>query len=147
MTDFEEFSDAVEAKWSSGDPTLATSGGIFLQGADWGEWNGRLAVATLKGRSLRVFEFTSSGALVSHVVVPELDGTYGRLRTPMLGPDGALYLTTSNGSGSDRILKVAPSLPPAFPAETDTQTVAENNSPSAVVATVQATDPEGRTLT
>ena len=49
---------------------------------------------------------------MSHVVVPQLDGAYGRLRTPMLGPDGALYVTTSNGSDKDYILKVVPSRPP-----------------------------------
>ena len=147
MTDLAQFPDAVEAKWSSGDPTLATSGGIFLDGDDWDEWEGRLAVATLAGRSLRIFRFTSSGALVSQVVVPELNGTYGRLRTPMLGPDGALYLTTSNGSGTDKILKVVPGRPPAFAGATDTREVAENNSTSAVVATVTATDPDGERLT
>ena len=83
---------------------------------------------------------------MSQVVVLELDGTYGRLRTPMMGPDGALYLTTSNGSG-DRILKVVPSLPPTFPGETDTQAVDENRSASTIVATVTATDPEGQALT
>ena len=147
MTDLVKFPDAVEARWSSGDPTLATSGGIFLRGPDWEEWNGRLAVATLKTRSLRIFEFTSAGTFVSQVVVPALDGTYGRLRTPMLGPGGALYLTTSNGGAADRILMVAPSRPPAFAASTDTREVAENNSTSAVVATVTAADPDGERLT
>ena len=106
MTDLTEFPDAVEAKWSSGNPTLATSGGIFLEGEQWGSWEGRLAVATLERSELRLFEFAADGALLSEVVVSELDGTYGRLRTPMLGPDGALYVTTSNGSGVDRILRI-----------------------------------------
>ena len=99
MTDLVKFPDAVEAKWSSGSTTLATSGGIFLEGAQWGVWEGRLAVATLKDSKLRLFEFTPEGAFVSQVIVPELDGAFGRLRTPMMGPDGALYVTTSNGSG------------------------------------------------
>ena len=114
MTDLEKFPEAVEAKWSSGYATPAASGGIFLEGSDWGEWEGRLAVATLKTRSVRIFEFTATGTFVSQVMVPELDGTYGRLRTPMLGPDGGLYLTSSNGDGRDRILKVVPVRPSAL---------------------------------
>ena len=106
MTDLMKFPGAVEAKWSSGSPTLATSGGIFLEGEQWGVWEGRLAVATLRDSNLRLFEFTPDGAFVSQVVVPELDGDFGRLRTPMMGPDGALYVTTSNGGGVDRILRI-----------------------------------------
>ena len=107
MTDLTKYPDAVEAKWSSGSPTLATSGGIFLEGSHWGNWEGRFAVASLKDSTLRIFEFANDGAFVNQVVVTELDGTYGRLRTPMMGPDGALFVTTSNGS-NDRILRVAP---------------------------------------
>ena len=107
MTDLVEFPGAIEAKWSSGPSTLAASGAIFLEGEHWDEWEGSLAVATLKDRKLRLFEFTSGSAFAGQVVVPELDGDYGRLRTPMLGPDGALYVTTSNGGGADQILRIA----------------------------------------
>ncbi|MDE2667387.1 MAG: PQQ-dependent sugar dehydrogenase [Acidobacteriota bacterium] len=107
MTDRVKFPRAVEAKWSSGSPTLAVSGGIFLEGKQWGVWEGRLAVATLRDSRLRLFEFTSEGAFVGQVIVSELDRSYGRLRTPMMGPDGALYVTTSNGGGRDLILRVA----------------------------------------
>ena len=107
MTDTVKFPNAVEAKWSSGSPTLATSGAIFLEGSHWGDWEGRFAVASLKDSTLRIFEFANDGAFVNQVVVSELDGTYGRLRTPMMGPDGALFVTTSNGS-NDMILRVAP---------------------------------------
>ena len=147
MTDLGKFPDAVEARWSSGDPTLATSGGIFLEGAGWEEWNGRLAIATLKGRSLRVFEFSASGVFMSHVVAPGLDGAYGRLRTPMLGPDGALYVTTSNGRGQDKILRVSGSRAPAFLTDTETRKVDENNDISTFVAKVLALDSDGDTLT
>ena len=107
MTDLTKYPDAVEAKWSSGSPTLATSGGIFLEGSHWGDWEGRFAVASLKDSTLRIFEFANNGAFVNQVVVSELNGTYGRLRTPMMGPDGALFVTTSNGS-DDKILRVEP---------------------------------------
>ena len=106
MTDLAKFPSARQASWSSGFPTLATSGAVFLEGPQWAEWEGRLAVATLKTKSLRVFEFTEDGDFASQIVVPELDGSQGRLRTPVLGPDGALYIATSNRPGSDRILRV-----------------------------------------
>ena len=73
-----------------------------------GEWEGRLAVATLKAQSPRVFEFAGDGTLLSELTVPELDGHYGRLRTPVMGPGGALYVSTSNGGGGDRILRIVP---------------------------------------
>ena len=107
MTDLAKFPSARQARWSSGFPTLATSGAVFLDGPQWGEWEGRLAVATLKTKSLRVFEFTEQGDFASQIVVPELDGSQGRLRTPVLGPDGALYIATSNKPGVDRILRVS----------------------------------------
>ena len=107
MTDQVKFPGAVVAKWSSGSPTLAVSGGIFLEGRQWGVWEGRLAVATLRDSRLRLFEFTPEGDFVGQVIVSELDRSYGRLRTPMMGSDGALYVTTSNGSGRDLILRVA----------------------------------------
>ncbi len=107
MTDLAKFPSARQARWSSGFPTLATSGAVFLDGPQWGEWEGRLAVATLKTKSLRVFEFTEQGDFAGQIVVPELDGSQGRLRTPVLGPDGALYIATSNRPGTDRILRVS----------------------------------------
>ena len=107
MTDLAKFPSARQARWSSGFPTLATSGAVFLDGPQWGEWEGRLAVATLKTKSLRVFEFTEQGDFAGQIVVPELDGSQGRLRTPALGPDGALYIATSNRPGNDRILRVS----------------------------------------
>ena len=147
MTDRVKFPDAVEAKWSSGDNTLATGGGIFLEGDEWGRWEGRLAVASLKDMTLRVFEFAADGTLLSEVIVDSLEDTYGRLRTPMLGPDGALYVSTSNGGSRDKILRVAPQQGPAFESETATFDVPENAGIATVIATVIATDPNYDTLT
>ena len=146
MTDLDAFPDAVVARWTSGFTTIAPSGATFLEGDDWGEWEGRLAVATLKTLSLRLFEFSAAGEFVSQVVATNVERLRYRLRTPVLGPDGALYITTSdatNDPGTDRILRVVPSLPPAFAASTADHAVAEHSDPSTVIATFAATDPEG----
>ena len=107
MTDTTKFPNAVRAAWSSGNPTVATSGAAWLSGSQWGTWDDHLAVAALKDESLRIFAPSSDGTRLTVVATP-LDGQYGRLRTAQLGRDGALYLTTSNGGGQDRILKVTP---------------------------------------
>ncbi len=112
MTDLQAFPEAIEAKWQSWFPAIAPSGAVFLEGAGWGAWNGRLAVALLKVQYLKVFEFASNGTLLSETLVPELYQHYGRLRSPVMGPDGVLYITTSNGPGKDHILQVfGPSTP------------------------------------
>ncbi len=115
MTDLEAYPSAVPARWSSGEPTLATSGGIFLEGASWGGWEGRLAVAVLKDQQLQLFAFNEDGHFQDRISVPVLKETQGRLRSPVVGPDGALYITTSNGGNDDKILKVTPVYHPGSP--------------------------------
>ena len=147
MTDLAKYPEAVEAKWSSGSPTLATSGGIFLEGEPWGVWEGRLAVATLKDSKLRLFEFTPEGAFVSQVVVAELDDAFGRLRTPMMGPDGALYVSTSNGGGSDRILRIAEDDPIPVMLKVTPSVIGENGGVSTVTASQSRTSIAATTVT
>jgi glucose/arabinose dehydrogenase len=106
MTDLSRFPGAVTATWSSGDPTIATSGIDFLEGAQWGPWNGAIFAGALAGEQARVFTVSANGALTGQVTPSDLDNTFGRLRTPVQGPDGALYLTTANGGGNDQILRI-----------------------------------------
>lgn len=111
MTDLAEFPNAAPAKWSSGIPTIATSGMTFITGADWGDYNGVAAVAQLKGSGVMAMWLDAAGTVQSTAEIPELDDTYGRIRTVRMGPDGALYALTSNGSGTDKILRVSPTRP------------------------------------
>jgi glucose/arabinose dehydrogenase len=107
MTDTTKFPNAIPAAWSSGFPTIATSGATWLSGPQWGAWDDHLAVAALKDESLRIFAPSSDGQRLT-LVATLFKGQFGRLRTAQLGRDGALYLTTSDGGGTDRILKVSP---------------------------------------
>ena len=104
MTDRAEFPDAVDAAFTTGRPTLALSGGEFLDDPRWGHRRGALAVASLKDQSLRLLYFTANGAYRSQEIL--IDGTYGRLRAVEAGPGGWLYVTTSNGNRSDRIIRI-----------------------------------------
>jgi aldose sugar dehydrogenase len=107
MTD-PEIEGAVPAVWSSGDPTLATSGATFVTGAEWGAYDGLLLVALLKAQGVLALRLDDAGALQDQFRLPELEQRYGRIRTVLQGVDGALYLTTDNGGGEDALLRVTP---------------------------------------
>ena len=94
----------VDPAWSSGGVTLATSGADFARGPQWGAWDGSLFVATLKESDLRRFTVSGSTATQREILY---NGAYGRLRTVRQGPDGSLYLTTSNGAG-DLVVRLTP---------------------------------------
>lgn len=105
MTDLEKFPDAVEAVWSSGAPTIALSGATFIEGDAWGDWDRALAVATLKAQHLHVYFMDAEGKVTDEQRVIDDEG---RLRSPRQGPDGLLYITTDEGSGGGKVLRVTP---------------------------------------
>ena len=92
--------------WSSGAPTIATSGAAFAASYAWGAWRNHLFVATLKQQDVRRFSSADGGA---RMVYREtlFDASWGRLRAMVLH-DGDLYLTTSNGGSGDRIVRLRP---------------------------------------
>ncbi|WP_173142063.1 PQQ-dependent sugar dehydrogenase [Kibdelosporangium persicum] len=105
MTDLQRFPDAVPALWESGDRTEAVCAATFLDGPQWGTMNGSLVVTALKGAKLLLFKMDDAGKIQSVSVPPEFDDDWGRLRAARQGPDGALYVTTSNGN-DDKLLRV-----------------------------------------
>lgn len=105
MTDLVKFPDAVPAVWSSGSPTLALAGATFIEGRAWGNWDGVLAVATLKARHLHIYVVDSEGRVTGE---ERSIGDQGRLRTPRQGPDGLLYITNDGGGGDGKVLRVTP---------------------------------------
>lgn len=102
MTDKSKFPQAIDAVWSSGDPTQAPSGANFITGTQWKGWNGALAIAALKGQHLKVLRFDENAKVIKEEKVLI---TYGRLRSVREGPDGDLYVTTDNGT-DDKVLKL-----------------------------------------
>jgi glucose/arabinose dehydrogenase len=95
-----------EAAWSSGAPTIATSGAAWVHGRRWGRLDGSLAVAALKGSEVVFLRFDGAGQLLSVHRPPELTHV-GRLRSVTSARDGSLLVTTDNGR-RDRVLRVSP---------------------------------------
>lgn len=93
--------------------SAAPPGGLAVyRGEAIGAWQNSVLVATLGSRNLLRLVFDGP-ALVGHEVY--FQNTHGRLRDAVMGPDGHLYLTTSNcdGRGScgpqrDQVLRVLP---------------------------------------
>lgn len=95
--------------WSSGaGVTLATSGGTFVGGSQWADFDGNLFVSNLKESDIRRFTVAAGGAVSAAQTL--FDGSWGRLRAAVLGPGGQLYVTTSNGS-NDRVIRISPMRP------------------------------------
>lgn len=107
MTDHSLPGKQIDARWSSGYPTLATSGGTFLPSSGWGKFNGTLAVAALKANRVMFVKFDSSGHF-KWSRSPRKLRQLGRLRSVTLAPDGSLLVTTDNDNNSDWVLRVRP---------------------------------------
>jgi len=107
MTDQSLPGTQIAARWSSGYPTIATSGAAWVSGSQWGSYNGTLAVAALKGSRLVFFKFDSAGHLLWTRTPPAVT-LFGRLRSVTRAGNGDLLVTTSNGTG-DAVLRVSPS--------------------------------------
>ena len=90
---------------------LAPSGGAFITRRG-SPWTGSFVFATLRGEQLRRLTFRDGRVVTDE---PLLRRRFGRLRTVVEGPRGALYVLTSNRDGrgipssaDDRILRLTP---------------------------------------
>ena len=97
-------------------PSIAPAGVAFYRGSRIPQFANNLFVGTLRGTHLLRITLDGAG---TRITAQErlLDGTYGRLRDVVMGPDGNLYVSTSNrdgrgtpATGDDRILRIAPPL-------------------------------------
>jgi glucose/arabinose dehydrogenase len=96
-------------------PAIAPSGASFYRGAAFPAFQNNLFFATLRGQHLHRVRFDPVNP--RRVVAEErlLEGRFGRLRDVVPGPDGGLYVATSNRDGratpaadDDRILRLVP---------------------------------------
>jgi glucose/arabinose dehydrogenase len=103
----------IDPIYHTGDETWAPSGCSFYSGKRYPNWDGKLLVANLRGKHMRVISLKSPEyrILVSNVSVYQNE--LGRLRTVVQGWDDYVYLCTSNrdgrgipSAGDDKIVKI-----------------------------------------
>ena len=94
-------------------PSVAPAGCVVYSADLIPQWKGSMLFGTLRGQGLRRLTFAADGSVAGEEVLYE--GEYGRIRDVAVGPDGAVYFTTSNqdgrGSprrGDDRIMRIGP---------------------------------------
>lgn len=93
-------------------PSIAPSGATFYDGSRLPCWQGDYFFATLRGAHLHRLDFVAPGQIAGEERL--LDGQFGRLRDVEVGPDGLLYVITSNRDGrgdpapsDDRLLRIS----------------------------------------
>jgi glucose/arabinose dehydrogenase len=109
-----DFEDIVAASFAS---EVDPSGTAFSQAGALSAFNGDLFIAGLAGQELRRVHFSPRDP--TRIVSSErlLKGELGRLSDVAAGPDGTLYLSTSNrgtasaAANDDRLLRLSPAKP------------------------------------
>jgi glucose/arabinose dehydrogenase len=99
-------------------PEGIAPGGVDFYGGSYEAWRGNAFAGGLRGQQLRRIVFDSTSADGQLTVAAQeilLRGTVGRIRGVRMGPDGHIWLTTSNrdgrgspGAHDDMILRLRP---------------------------------------
>ena len=89
----------------SGDITWAPSGLLYYNSDKISEWKGKFLVATLRGEHVMVLDLDLENYAVNSAE-KIFQGDYGRIRNLVQGPDGDVFMLTSNGN-NDKILQIS----------------------------------------
>ncbi|MDN5858549.1 MAG: PQQ-dependent sugar dehydrogenase [Pseudonocardia sp.] len=106
-TDLVRYPTAIPAAWSSGAPAPGFTGAAFIDGRQWGDLNGRLAVTAGSDRRLLLMRIGPEGKIDDVLIPAELEKAFGELSGVRFSPAGELYVTTSNGT-DDKVLRITP---------------------------------------
>ncbi|MDX1589018.1 MAG: PQQ-dependent sugar dehydrogenase [Oleiphilaceae bacterium] len=105
MTDLDTYPDAMKPAWNNNQLSQGMSDVTFLEGEQWGAWEGRLAVGFLGigfgdtpvGQRIDLIDIAKDGSSVHDVMEMPLPMGSGRFRALVQGPDGHLYAAVDGG--------------------------------------------------
>ena len=95
MTDLARVPEAMRPSWNNNGESEGMGDCVFLRGAHWQAWEGRLAVAFLRGSRIDLLQLDPPGMTMAFTTVAGLPRE--RMRSLVQGPDGALYVATDKG--------------------------------------------------
>ncbi|APX90533.1 aldose sugar dehydrogenase [Brevirhabdus pacifica] len=106
MTDFDTYPDAMPPIWNNNGWSQGTSSAAFLEGEQWGDWNGAMVVGIMGigfggtpiGQRIDVIQFNDENTDVEDVTEMTLPMEPGRFRSVVMGPDGSLYTAIDEGT-------------------------------------------------
>ncbi|HEX4844112.1 MAG TPA: PQQ-dependent sugar dehydrogenase [Limnobacter sp.] len=104
MTDTKTYPNAMKPAWNNENLSQGMSSGVFLNGKQWKDWNGLMAVAymgigihgTPVGNRIDLLELSKDGLTAKRTIMP-LPMPAGRFRSVVQGNDGNLYVATDEG--------------------------------------------------
>ena len=104
-TSFCTTNNIAQPIWSSGGFTVATAGMDYYNNSRIASWSNSILMTTLKDATLYQLKLNSAGTAVESVT-QFYRGNWGRLRDICISPAGRVYICTSNGGGTDRIIEI-----------------------------------------
>ncbi|OEY67506.1 PQQ-dependent sugar dehydrogenase [Marinobacter sp. X15-166B] len=105
MTDLETYPDAMQPLWTNDGYSQGISSAAFLEGEQWGDWDGRLVVSfmgigfggTPVGQRINVIDLAADGPTINDIAEMPMPEGSARFRGLVTGPDGALYVAVDEG--------------------------------------------------
>jgi glucose/arabinose dehydrogenase len=95
MTDLARFPNALRPSWNNRGISEGMGPCVFLNGPNWKEWEGRLAIGFLRGARIVLLQLDAVGMTTKTTTIANLPSQ--RMRSLVLGPDGAIYVATDAG--------------------------------------------------
>jgi hypothetical protein len=104
MTDFQRFPDAIAPVWQNNLRSAGMTPCIFLEGPQWGDYEGWLVVGLMGGQTTRpgeqnlvLLEISDEGNLLSVAYPTAIPN--GRYRSLLMAPSGNLLVVEQQRSG------------------------------------------------